>query len=304
MIIKPLTYSKSFLNGVSIWAIKVLPLMLPFFIISKMIVQLMCNHKSNTYQSKKKKNILIFFLSALSGYPMGAKLIYEQFKSRELSLCESKNMMAFCSVSGPMFMIGTVGVGFLGSFDAGLIILVSNIIGAIFNGLLWIKINKNSSCNNAKPLQPLLINNNTSSYSFSEIVYDSLISVLMIGTYIAISFVLIELLKQLNLIDLTSKIVYSLSFKMLNIDVIKSVIIGLFEVTCGVFNLAQSQTSLIAKTITSSFLISFGGFSILLQNLSMVSQIGITSKYILKQKITHAIFSIIIATLLCFCFSY
>ena len=138
--------------------------------------------------------------------------------------------------------------------------------------------------------------------SFSDIVYDSLISILMVGSYIAISFVLIEICEQTNIVNFISKTIYFLSFKSVDIRVIESFIVGLIEITSGIFNLAQTQSSLIIKTITSAFLISFGGFSILLQNLGIISEIGISWQYILKQKITHSVFSVLIACLLCFCF--
>lgn len=298
MIIKPLTYAKCFLNGISIWAFKVLPLLFPFFVLSKLVVQLL--NKKN-FDSSLKNNVLIFLLSCLSGYPMGAKLILEQCKAGQLSSTKAKTMMAFCSVSGPMFMIGTVGVGFLCSYTAGIIVLLANILGAIVNGLMWSKINK-------KQL-PLPVKNDTALtkihtkvFSLADIVYDSLISILMVGSYIAISFVLIEICEQISIINFISKTIYVLSFKSADIRVIESFLVGLIEITSGIFNLAQTQSSLIIKTITSAFLISFGGFSILLQNLGIISEIGISWQYILKQKITHSICSVLIACLLCFCF--
>ena len=298
MILKPLTYAKCFLNGISVWALKVLPLLFPFFVLSKLIVQL-SNRKP--FNSSFKSSILTFLLSCLSGYPMGAKLILEQCKAKQLSSSKAKTMMAFCSVSGPMFMIGSVGIGFLCSYSAGIIILFSNILGAIFNGLIWNKINKKHS---ELPVQnkAILATPHTKNFSFSDIVYDSLISILMVGSYIALSFVLIEICEQTHIINFLSRTIYFLSCKSVDIRTIESFIIGLIEITSGIFNLAQTQSSLIVKTIISAFLVSFGGVSILLQNWGIISEIGISWKYILKQKISHSIFSILIACLLCFCF--
>ena len=305
IIFNPLIYAKSFLNGVTIWAFKILPLLFPFFILSKLIVSLLIftepadklNKKFNFFNC-----IVIFFLSALAGYPMGAKLVANQFQDNQLDHFKSKIMLAFCSVSGPMFIIGTVGLGFLCSAKAGVIILISNLVGAFLNGLFWLTVSTKNKCQQHNIIAKDSKGLQNHPIQISDIVYDSLVSILMVGAYVSLSFVLIEILSQLNIIKMISNAVHWVSFKSLDLNIIESFVIGLIEITCGIFNLSQIQCSLFLKTIVSSCLIGFGGFSVLLQNLSILSPIKINAKYVLKQKISHSFFSLLIAILLCFCF--
>ena len=41
-------------------------------------------------------------------------------------------MLALCNNSGPLFMIGTVGIGILGNPKAGYIIAISHLLGSLY----------------------------------------------------------------------------------------------------------------------------------------------------------------------------
>ena len=117
---------------------------------------------------------------------MGAKLICTLNEQGIIQKKEEEKMMSFCSVSGPMFIIGTVGVNIFLSYKAGLIILVANIIAALINGLIYRKdkyVEKEVSYSGKK-------NDNILSSS----VYDATLSILMVCAYIVISFLIIDVL--------------------------------------------------------------------------------------------------------------
>ena len=111
---------------------------------------------------------------------MGAKIICSYYEQNKITKDQAKHMMSFCSISGPMFMIGTVGVGIFCSFKAGLVILISNIIAALLNG--FIHKNKPKEKINFEYLY------NHKDFSISDIVLDSLISILMVGGFVILSF--------------------------------------------------------------------------------------------------------------------
>ena len=228
----------------------------------------------------------IFLLSVISGYPMGAKLICTLNEQDIIQKKEAEKMMSFCSVSGPMFIIGTVGVNIFLSYKAGLIILVANIIAALINGLIYRKdkyVEKEVSYSGKK-------NDNILSSS----VYDATLSILMVCAYIVISFLIIDVLINLHVIDNLSNAICTIFNCPQNFDTIKSSIIGIFEITRGIIELNNVNISLTLKTIIASGLIGFGGISILLQSLSFLNQLKISSKTIVKQKITQALLCLII----------
>ena len=291
-ILNPELYSKSCLNAISVWTLKVLPVLFPFFVFTRIIVNLsefktnkMDKFFNNIYRVPKF-GFKIFLLSVISGYPMGAKLICTLNEQGIIQKKEAEKMMSFCSVSGPMFIIGTVGVNIFLSYKAGLIILVANIIAALINGLIYRKdkyVEKEVSYSGKK-------NDNILSSS----VYDATLSILMVCAYIVISFLIIDVLINSHVIDNLSNAICTIFNCPQNFDTIKSSIIGIFEITRGIIELNNVNISLILKTIIASGLIGFGGISILLQSLSFLNQLKISTKTIVKQKITQALLCLII----------
>lgn len=291
-ILNPELYSKSCLNAISVWTLKVLPVLFPFFVFTRIIVNLsefktnkMDKFFNNIYRVPKF-GFKIFLLSIISGYPMGAKLICTLNEQGIIQKKEAEKMMSFCSVSGPMFIIGTVGVNIFLSYKAGLIILVANIIAALINGLIYRKdkyVEKEVSYSGKK-------NDNILSSS----VYDATLSILMVCAYIVISFLIIDVLINLHVIDNLSNAICTIFNCPQNFDTIKSSIIGIFEITRGIIELNNVNISLTLKTIIASGLIGFGGISILLQSLSFLNQLKISTKTIVKQKTTQALLCLII----------
>ena len=291
-ILNPELYSKSCLNAISVWTLKVLPVLFPFFVFTRIIVNLsefktnkMDKFFNNIYRVPKF-GFKIFLLSVISGYPMGAKLICTLNEQDIIQKKEAEKMMSFCSVSGPMFIIGTVGVNIFLSYKAGLIILVANIIAALINGLIYRKdkyVEKEVSYSGKK-------NDNILSSS----VYDATLSILMVCAYIVISFLIIDVLINLHVIDNLSNAICTIFNCPQNFDTIKSSIIGIFEITRGIIELNNVNISLTLKTIIASGLIGFGGISILLQSLSFLNQLKISTKTIVKQKTTQALLCLII----------
>ena len=102
IIINPEIYGKSCLNAISVWGLKVLPLMFPFFVLTKLIVNLSCPQKNimdkffNKLYHTPYGSFSTFFLSVLSGYPMGAKLITGLYESKHIEKNDAEKMLAFC----------------------------------------------------------------------------------------------------------------------------------------------------------------------------------------------------------------
>ncbi len=291
-IINPKEYASSCLDAISVWAIHVLPVLFPFFICARLIINLVGLNYSPMDKFFKKlyhtptPSFLIFVLSCLSGYPMGAKLIASAYEQGAISKTDAKKILSFTSVSGPMFVIGTVGVGFMSSVKVGVLILVSNILASLINGFIYRgKISKSE--------EKISLHKN-SNVSLSDTVYDSLISILMIGGFIVISFLLVDILTNLKILNYLCYGISHLFFGGKYQDIIFSSFCGLFEVTRGCLATSACACPLSVKAIISSVIVSFGGLSIILQTSSLTSKIGISTKYVILQKITQSIITLII----------
>ena len=79
-------------------------------------------------------------MAILSGYPVGSKMIADLYIQGKISKDEAYRMSAFCSTSGPMFIIGAVGVGMFKSSLVGYILFISHSLSAFLNGLIYRKL--------------------------------------------------------------------------------------------------------------------------------------------------------------------
>ena len=366
-ILNPSVYSKSCLNAISVWALNVLPMLLPFFIFTRIIVSI-CPPKKSVLDKPFKKfyntpngSFLIFFLSVISGYPMGAKLISNMYENKYIDNDDALSTLSFCSISGPMFMIGTVGVSIFHSYKAGLIIMIANLLASIFNGLIFRKrikskqiynkkednnflkgsnlqiknvdlsLNREKNLNKTDKIKDINIekdrtenrfikekledktneykekkieqnsdNKNESSNILADSVYDSLNSILIVGVYIMLSFLIIDLLKNIGFIsNVASAIcgVFNITDKQ---NVVESVLSGLIEITRGNIDLATTNISLQAKTIISSGLIGFGGISVLMQSSAFIKNLNLPINSIVTQKVCQGLLSTLFAIPLSF----
>ena len=125
-------------------------------------------------------------------------------------------------------------------------------------------------------------------------MFNSIKSILIIGGYVAIFFVLINIL---NYYKVFTPILYiiSLIFPSIDLNIVLSVINGIIEVTRGCLDLSLATTNLKLLTILSTFLISFGGFSVHFQAYTFLKKIGISFKLFLLEKLSHAVISTTLA---------
>ncbi len=233
----------------------------------------------------------IFFLSLLSGYPVGAKMIGEMYENNYINSADAKRMLAFCSMSGPGFIVGTIGALFLKSFKAGIIILIANILASILNGFLY----RGKKVESKKELN---IKYEQKTNILESSVYNSLISILMVGAYIVISFLLIDVVKNLGIISFLANIISSVFNIKPSQHIVESVLSGLIEMTRGLNEIGASNLGLNLKIIISSGMVAFGGFSVFLQSLNFINKLSISPKYILLQKTSQGILASIIAFIL------
>lgn len=295
IILLPKYSISSFYKGVKLWATKVLPTLLPFFILTK----LLSSTPLIPYLERKISPITqklygvggvagyVYITSIISGYPVGAKITSDLYESGKITKSEAITITSFSSTSGPLFILGSVAVGMFGSTKMGIIILVSHYLGAILNGFLY----------RQKKKHPISIQSPTlsSPLSLGEAVSSSIGAVLNIGGFIALFYMIISLLNSLGVFGLITR-----PLKMFGIpqDISSSVLSGLIEVTSGEVMLSGASLSPTLATVLSTMIISFGGLSTHAQAYTYLSQFEMPYRKFILQKLTHALFSTIISILL------
>ena len=305
-------FSKSNLSackaGLLLWANSVVPSLLPFFIATELlsytnviyIIGKLLNPIMRPIFNIPGEGSFAFLMGIISGYPTGAKIVTNL---REQEICtkeEAERMLSFTNNSGPLFIIGTVGITFFGNSLVGLLLLITHILAGITVGIIfrfW-KINSSQS-SKVSPYLKNIIQNRKEVVSFNNLgdvlgksILSAVKTVIMIGGFIVLFSVIISILKNTNLLNLVSQFFYPI-FKMFGITDFKfcsSFISGIVELTNGVMaisNIACKQISI--NIILSAFLLGFGGFSVLLQVNSIIAKSDISIKPYFYGKLLHSI---------------
>ena len=295
LVLLPRNSISSFYEGVSIWATKILPTLLPFFIITKIL----SNTKLIPYIEKKVSPLTnklygvsgvagyIYIMSIISGYPVGAKITRDFYQNGKLTKGQAETITAFTSTSGPLFILGTVAISLFSNSKMGIIILLSHYIGAIINGLLYRQKHKD--------LTPPPHTITTSKESINSIITSSISSILSIGGFVALFYMLINLIITLNIF---SPITTILSFIGIDRSISTALLSGIIEVTTGEIMLNQIGLSTDLAIIFSTAIISFGGLSIHAQAYTYLQDFNMPYKKFLLQKLTHSILSTLTCLLL------
>lgn len=295
-------------NGIVLWATKVFPSLFPFLVAT----ELLC--KSNfTYLLGKLLNRFVkplfnvpgeaasaIILGTISGYPVGAKVVCNLKKEKIISKIEAERLIAYTNNSGPLFILSTVGIALFQNKKLGFILLVSHVVSAFFVAYFfkfWKNRIKDISFNetkfNLKNL-PVKLSNFGEILSYS--IKNSLSSLLSIGGFIVIFSVLLSILNSSGIINIISNF---LSIFRIPTSISTSLITGLLELTNGVFLCANLYENYhLISILLTSFLLGFGGFSVLLQVYSIISKENISIKPYIIGKFLQGIFSVVFTFIL------
>ena len=164
-------YAKSVTNGIKLFFVSVLPGLLPFMFLCKIITNLNFEKLSKIANKPMQKLFGIggdcfyaFFMSLVSGYPIGSKITADLFMQGKISQKDSFLCAVLSSTSGLIFIIGSVGTGMLNSPKLGIIIYVSNVLSAVVSAILinlFAKIKQRNA--NKKLTKQANLQNNSSS---------------------------------------------------------------------------------------------------------------------------------------------
>lgn len=304
LIYKPTLYIASVSRGLYMFGISVLPALFPFFILTKVLVEQSGQGFLKVF--KKPVNFLfklppsagyIFALSILSGYPVGAKLTADFFEKGLITSDEAKRISSFCTTSGPFFILGSVGASMLISLKAGIIILAAHLLSAVICGLIFAR--RKPSKQSMPNTVDLQLNN--SSLNMAEIVYDSIKSILIVGGFICIFYMVIDILANTGFLfplDFLIGKIFSL-FNITEKPASFAFTSGLIEITRGCMEIASLKLNIKISAILCCGLISFGGLCINMQAVAFLSKCKISALTFFGYKFVHMIIGMVICAILC-----
>lgn len=290
-------YAYATLDGIALWIGSILPTLLPYFFITSMLSTLKITGKISNLLSPITKPLFnvsgsvgyAFFLSILSGYPVGAKTISDLKLNGVIGESESVRGAILCSTSSPVFLIGCVGNIMFKNSLFGVLLLFSHLITVLIVGFIFSFYKKSDKPKNTNTaFSPTRIDN-----VLYETAFDSVISVLVVGALITVFYLLTEILLNLNLL---SPLINFFTLIVKDENIAKSFVLGAFECTKGLSTLSSSASGFFALPIACA-LCSFGGVSVICQSLAYLKKAKIKTAPFIISKIISAVVGFIIALL-------
>lgn len=268
----------------------IFPSLFPMFVISSLLVEIdipkvlgnIFKKPMNFLFKTKGEGAFIFFMSMITGFPSSAKYIDDLSDKGFITTRDSQKILMFTFFSNPLFIINTVGNSFFYSYKIGIILLICHVLGNVFVGFIFRNYNKsilindnNDFYNNIKYLNNQINNTNLFKTLFESIrnSIDILLNIFGIVTFVLII---------INILFKGNSDIFSIFFS------------GLVEMTTGLKYLSISNLDFNIKLILSMFFLSFGGFSVHFQIMSILNKRKVKYLPFLISRILHSFISVII----------
>lgn len=267
-------------EGLRLCADIIVPSLFPFFVCSSLLIYSgFCEVLAKIFAPVMRPLFNInpsgaaaYILGIISGYPLGALSTCQLYQKSYLSKAEAERLLAFCNNSGPLFLLGAVGISMYHSPRIGIMLYASHILGSFTTGLVFRFYKKNSYYS---PVSDINTIRNSLPEIFSKSISSSLQSILNVCGVVVFSGVASNIF--LSYLNLNGEISAFLS--------------GLFEFVSGLGKISLLNTDLSHKLLISSFICGFAGVSVHLQVMSVISGNALSLKPYILGKLVHAFFA-------------
>lgn len=310
-------------SGVDTWLNIILPALLPFFIGAELLIGLgmidfigtMLEPVMQPLFKTPGHSAFVFIMSIASGYPVGVKLTCNFRKERMCTRSEGQRMLAFCSTSGPLFMIGAVAIGMLGNRLAGTIIAISHYLSAVVLGIIVGFISKDRY--KTKPIPPTagiciktalraMLKRRKSDgrplgVLWGDAVKESINTLLIVGGFVIMFSVIIQLFYTTGAFHFfTGPLERLLSKTPLPLSIIQPVFSGILEMTIGSRQISEIEALPFVYAVCAiSLIIGWSGFSIHAQALSFISRTDLNPALYVLSKLFHGLICCAVSYTIC-----
>ncbi len=308
-----LIYPENCLNsaryGLNLWMSAVFPALFPFMAASFLlldtgIVRLVSHIFAPVTRAlfyAPGESAYVFLASAMSGYPVGARLSAELYANQQITETEAQRIVRFTSVSGPVFITGTVCTGLLKLPEAGVYLAAAHYLSAVAVGILFgiftrrlrlkrrqtprLRFNEAISqfkqdASQCPPVGEMLANS----------VEKALIVLLKVGGFIVLFSVVLEMLSVTGLMDLLGWVYMPVAKTAgFGSEGAQAMLYGGVEMTSGCARAAVLNLPIHIKLPMVAGIITFGGMCIHMQTTAMTTSSGLKPKRFLLAKSIQAI---------------
>ncbi|WP_139241132.1 transporter [Anaerocolumna jejuensis] len=279
-------------KGLLLWFNTLLPTLLPFMILSNLIVYMRITaplsrilypvfHRIFRVSKNGCYPVLIGFLS---GIPVGAKTTADMMERGELSASEGQYLLGLCNNASPMFIMSYISLTQLNKPDIRLILLLILYSSALVSALLWKALTGSKRKVSALSLSsenPAPVDTG-SRFDFKKVdksIMDAFDIITRVGGYVILFSISAQIFSDIGS--------HNGLFKLL--------ILGFLEITTGINKISTSALSMDMKIALITMITAFGGLSGMAQTNSVISNTRLSIHTYMFQKLLHMIVALIMA---------
>ncbi len=299
-------------SGLNLFLTVVFPSLLPFFILSEVMLGLGVVHFIGVLFEPFMRPVFnvpgegAFALSMglAAGYPMDA-VITSRF--RRMNLCnrvEGERLLAFTNTADPLFIFGAVAVGMFGMPALGGVLALAHYLGALGVGLAFRFYGRStpSSLNErrdkghvlARAAQALLKAREEDGRPIGRLagdaVNDSVKTLLMICGFIMLFSAFVAIAGRIGLAEWVGLPFLGL-FRLLGLEpsLVNSAVSGIFEIDLGTLAASQAAAPFVQRALMAGAVIAWSGLSVHGQVASVVSGTDIRLTPYVLARLLHAV---------------
>lgn len=307
MFINPQDVLSSATAGLNLWWRFVLPALLPFFILSELLIGqgfihflgVMLEPLMRPLFHLPGKASFVVVMGYTSGFPLGAILTARLRKQGEITREEGQRLLAFTNNPSPGFMFGAVASGMLGKPELGIILASAVYLANLTVGFLFRFYHSGENSRQTVPVsslkkafQEMKQAQALDGRPFGQILGDSIrnsaTTVITVGGFVVFFSVVIRLLTTWHVSETLAALLQPLSGGLLPLERLESIINGLFEMTLGCQGTIQTVPILSQQIAMLSFLMGWSGLSIFAQIASFTAETDLKMGPFVFARILHA----------------
>ncbi len=298
-------------DGLQIFGGIVLPSLLPFFVLSEILLGLGVVHFLGVFLEPLMRPVFnvpgvgAFALSMglAAGYPMDAVITAKFRRSNLCTRIEGERLLAFTNTADPLFMFGAVAVGMFGCPELGVTIAIAHYLSAFSVGFIYRFYGKEEPPPPEENYQGNILqrairemikarkeDNRPLGQLAGDAVKDSVSTLLMIGGFIVVFAVLVRMMEEIKVVRfLLPSMERILQILGLNPSLSSALIKGLLEIDLGTMAAARTIAPLGDRLIVASAIIAWSGLSVHGQVISVIHETDIRITPYLIARILHCL---------------
>ncbi len=301
------------IGGLELFLKIVFPSLLPFFVMSEVMLGLGVVHFMGTIFEPLMRPLFnvpgvgafVLSMGLAAGYPMDAVITGKFRRSGMCTKVEGERLLAFTNTADPLFIFGAVAVGMFHSPYVGRVLAVGHYLAALAVGLIFRFYRRNdpertaadpsggsgfilarayramqkARAEDGRPLGQIL----------GDAVVDSMKTLAMICGFIMFFAVLVRVLEQARLAPYLSLPLHGLAALIgLDQSLVPAMFAGLMEIDIGCVQASTADAPAVQQVVVAGAIVAWSGLSVHGQIASVLHNTDISMKPYLIARALHA----------------